>query len=74
MLPQGRIDTPGALQYLIVRGIERKRMFEDDRERGDFLNRLGDIFRFGLTQAAVNISVKRGEKIAREKGLNPLLP
>ena len=101
---QARTDAPGALHHLIVRGVERKRIFRDDRDRDDFLNRLGNIFletatpryawallpnhvhllartgraelarRFGLTQAAVTISVKRGEKIAKEKGLDPLLP
>ena len=41
---QARIDAPGALHHLIVRGIERKRIFRDDRDRDDFLNRLGNIF------------------------------
>lgn len=40
---QARIDAPGALHHLIIRGIERRRIFQDDRDRNDFLNRLGDI-------------------------------
>ena len=38
-----RIDTPGALHHLIIRGVERKRIFDNDRDRDDFLNRLGNI-------------------------------
>ena len=40
---KARIDVPGALQHLIIRGIERKRIFRDDQDRDDFLNRLGKI-------------------------------
>ncbi len=40
---KARIDVPGALQHLIIRGIERKRIFRDDQDRDNFLNRLGKI-------------------------------
>ena len=40
---QARIDAPGALHHIIVRGIERRRIFDDDQDRYDFLSRLGDI-------------------------------
>ena len=30
---KARIDTPGALHYIIVRGIERRRIFYDDLDR-----------------------------------------
>jgi hypothetical protein len=40
---KARIDAPGALQHIIIRGIERKRIFFDDRDRNDFLDRLGNI-------------------------------
>jgi REP element-mobilizing transposase RayT len=40
---KARIDVPGVLQHIIIRGIERKRIFFDDRDRNDFLDRLGDI-------------------------------
>jgi REP element-mobilizing transposase RayT len=35
-----RIDAPGALHHVIVRGIERRVIFRDDRDRDDFLKRL----------------------------------
>jgi REP element-mobilizing transposase RayT len=37
---QSRIDAPGALHHIIVRGIERKRIFVDDKDREDFLERM----------------------------------
>ena len=40
---QARIDTPGALHHVIVRGIERCNIFEDDQDCHSFLDRLGPI-------------------------------
>ena len=37
---QARIDAPGALQHIIVRGIERKPIFFDDQDRDNFIARL----------------------------------
>ncbi len=37
---KSRIDSPGALHHIIARGIERKVIFQDDRDRDDFLERL----------------------------------
>ncbi len=35
-----RLDTPGSLHHVIVRGIERRRIFESEKDRQDFLARL----------------------------------
>ena len=35
--------APGALHHIIVRGIERRRIFSDDQDRDNFIERLGDI-------------------------------
>jgi putative transposase len=40
---QARIDAPGALHHIIVRGIERRKIFDDDEDRYDFLTRLGGV-------------------------------
>ena len=40
---KARIDTPGALHHVIVRGIERRNIFKDNGDRRDFLSRLGRI-------------------------------
>ena len=42
---KARIDAPGALHHIICRGIERRRIYRDDSDRQDFLNRLGPIIR-----------------------------
>ena len=41
---QARIDAPGALHHIIIRGIERKKIFKDTVDRNDFLERLEKIF------------------------------
>lgn len=38
---KARIDAPGALHHIIIRGIERKDIFIDDRDRENFLERIG---------------------------------
>ena len=45
---KARIDAPGAVHHLIIRGIERKEIFKDDFDRNNFLDRLGKI----LTETA----------------------
>ena len=37
------IDAPGALHHIIVKGINRRKIFFDDSDRDDFLDRLGGI-------------------------------
>ena len=38
---QSRVDATGALHHIIVRGIERRKIFDDDEDRESFLKRLG---------------------------------
>ncbi len=40
---KSRIDAPGALHHIICRGIERQRIFQDDQDRDNFLQRLSTI-------------------------------
>jgi REP element-mobilizing transposase RayT len=40
---KARIDTPGALHHIIVRGIEKRRIFYDDLDRGNFIERFGTV-------------------------------
>jgi len=41
-----RLDIPGAIHHVIVRGLNRQDIFLDDNDRGDFIVRLGT----GLSQ------------------------
>ena len=38
-----RIDAPGALHHIIVRGIEKRKIFNYDIDRINFLDRLGKV-------------------------------
>jgi putative transposase len=40
---KSRIDAPGALHHIIVRGIERRKIFFDDADRNNFVDRIGSI-------------------------------
>lgn len=40
---KARIDIPGAVHHVIIRGIERRKIFRDDLDRNNFLDRLGTI-------------------------------
>ncbi|MBC2736226.1 MAG: transposase [Desulfobacteraceae bacterium] len=42
---QARIDAPGALQHIICRGIERRKLFLADDDCDDFVDRLSRIMR-----------------------------
>jgi len=48
---KARIDAPGALHHIIIRGIEKRKIFEDDKDRNQFIKRLGNI----LTEAETPI-------------------
>jgi len=40
---KARIDAPGGLHHIIIRGIERKAVFKDRADRDNFIARLGRI-------------------------------
>lgn len=40
---QARLDTPGTLHHVIVRGIEQRKIISDDSDRLDFVTRMGTI-------------------------------
>ena len=43
-MPRGpRLDAPGTLHHVIIRGIERRKIVDDDKDREDFVTRLGSI-------------------------------
>ncbi len=43
-MPRGpRLDAPGTLHHIMVRGIERRPLFRDDRDRRDLLDRLATV-------------------------------
>jgi REP element-mobilizing transposase RayT len=38
-----RLDAPGVLHHIIIRGIERRKIFRDDKDRDNFIDRLSDL-------------------------------
>jgi REP element-mobilizing transposase RayT len=40
---KARIDAPGAVHHIIARGIERGKIFRDDEDREDFIERLSTV-------------------------------
>ncbi len=40
---QARLDAPGTLQHIIIRGIERRRIVDDGKDQDNFVLRLGEI-------------------------------
>jgi len=40
---QARLDAPGTLHHVIVRGTEKRRIVDDDKDRQNFVTRLGDL-------------------------------
>ena len=65
---KARIDAPGALHHVIVRGIERRKIFRSDYDRKNFLNRLGklipdtqtDCFAWALIPNHVHLLLRTG--------------
>jgi putative transposase len=40
---QARLDAPGTLHHVIVRGIEKRRIVDDRADRESFVSRMGQI-------------------------------
>jgi REP element-mobilizing transposase RayT len=40
---QARLDSPGTLQHVILRGIDRKKIVSDDADRDHFVSRMGQV-------------------------------
>ncbi len=37
-----RLDTPGLLHHVMIRGIERRKIFNDDKDRENLIEEKGD--------------------------------
>ena len=43
-MPRGaRLDAPGTLHHIMVRGIERRTIVADDDDRENFVTRMGEL-------------------------------
>jgi putative transposase len=65
---QARLDTPGALHHIMVRGINKTKIFRDDQDRCVFLERMGkavietrsSVCAWALMDTHVHILVRSG--------------
>ena len=63
-----RLDTPGALHHVIIRGIEKRNLFADDSDRQRFIEKLGDyvlatdctVYAWVLMDTHVHLLLKSG--------------
>ena len=38
-----RLDAPGVVHHVIIRGIERRKIFKDSKDRNEMMDRLADL-------------------------------
>jgi len=65
---QARIDAPGALHHVIIRGIERRKIFRSDYDRKNFVDRLSvlapetsiDCFAWAMLDNHVHLLLRTG--------------
>ncbi len=69
---QARLDTPGALQHVMARGIERRKIFWDDKDRVSFLERLALILEDTQTQCYAWALIPNHFHILLRTGTTPL--
>jgi len=67
-----RIDAPGALHHIIVRGIEQRNIFNDDTDRLNFLDRLGKVLSETDTQCFAWALIPNHFHILLRTGVNPI--
>ena len=67
---QARLDAPGALHHVMVRGVNKSTIFEDGEDKFKFLEKLTDtalsakavIYAFALMDNHAHILIRSGEK------------
>jgi len=70
-MPRGpRLDASGVLHHIMIRGLERRRIFRDDQDRTDFVTRLGalaeakalTVYAWALLPNHVHLLVRTGTR------------
>lgn len=69
---QARLDAPGALQHVMARGIERRKIFLDDKDRTSFLEHLALILEETQTQCYAWALIPNHFHILLRIGTTPL--
>ena len=69
---QARLDAPGALHHIMIRGIERRKIFRNDRDRKDFLDRLAKLLPATKTACYAWVFMQNHAHFLFRTGLVPL--
>jgi REP element-mobilizing transposase RayT len=69
---KARIDAPGALHHVIVRGIEKKAIFKDRFDRTNFVKRLGTILSETDTPCYAWVLMRNHVHLLLKTGLTPI--
>ena len=69
---KARIDAPGALHHIIVRGIEKRKIFKDHADRQSFIERLGDILSDSQTPCYAWALIPNHFHLLLKTGLTPI--
>ncbi len=69
---QARLDAPGVIQHVMARGIERRKIFWDDKDRSSFLERLAVILEETQTQCYAWALIPNHFHILLRTGATPL--
>ena len=69
---QARLDAPGVLQHVMARGIERRKIFWDNKDRSSFLERLAVILEETQTQCYAWALIPNHFHILLRTGATPL--
>ena len=69
---QARIDAPGALHHIVIRGIERKAVFKRQQDYDDFLDRMGNILRDSSTGCFAWALMTNHVHLLLRTGLSPI--
>ncbi len=69
---KARIDAAGALHHIIVRGIERRKIFWDDADRDSFVNRLGKVLIETHTDCFAWAMIPNHVHLLMRTGLTPI--
>ena len=69
---QPRLDAPGVLQHVMARGIERRKIFWNDKDRSSFLNRLALILEETQTQCYAWVLIPNHFHLLLRTGATPL--
>lgn len=69
---KARIDAAGAFHHIIIRGIERKKIFREDADRTNFLERLSSIVVDTKTQCFAWVLIPNHVHLLLRTGISPI--